>query len=175
MPKVSKEQMKDDAEKVIQHLVEDSSQSPYEIATKCGFSRQKVWRIINRLEEENRIWGYTAVVDENKLGLNIFFALTRNKVQPAESIEKIIKSVKEKKVCKLGINVLGNYYLNGVYDWITIFTAKDITDAKIFCSYIQKEYGEYVERIDLLENVFPIIQFGKINPEINQLKKFALQ
>ena len=43
------------------------NQSINDIAEKCGFSRQKVWRVINNLEKNHTIGGYTAVVDEEKL------------------------------------------------------------------------------------------------------------
>ena len=41
MPKSSNKQIEEDEKKVIKLLLEDSRQSPNEIAKKLGFSRQK--------------------------------------------------------------------------------------------------------------------------------------
>ena len=69
----------------------------------------------------------------------------------------------------------GVYYINGAYDWIAMFTAKNTTEAEIFTSYMQKHYGDYIERVELLESVFPLIKCEKINPELEQLRKFAIK
>jgi DNA-binding Lrp family transcriptional regulator len=174
MPKNSKETIEGDNEKVIKLLINDSRQSPNEIAKKLGFSRQKVWRIIKKLEKDKVIWGYSAIISGESLNMNTYLAIHRVKGPFSEVIDKIIKRAKEKEVSKLDIKVIETYYLNGTYDWITIFSAKNIKDAKIFVGYMQKEYGEYIERIDLLECVFPLVKCHKVNPKIQELRKFAL-
>ena len=175
MPRSSNKQIEEDEHKVIQQLMEDGRQSPHEIAEKCGFSRQKVWRIINRLEEDNRVWGYTAVIDEETAGRNTYFALVKAKAPFFEIIEKLIKRTKDRNAeVEVGVTLLYLQFLNGLYDWIIIFSTNDIRHAKRFCAYIQKHYETHVERVDLLENVFPLIKFGKINPNIEQLKEFAI-
>ncbi len=175
MSKSSNNQIKEDKEKVIQQLIMDARKSSHEIAKKLGFSRQKIWKIIKELEKENTIWGYSAVIGE-KAGERItYFALIKNKIPPFDYIDTIIKRIREKSVGKIDVIIKGTYYLNGVYDWITAFTAKNITEAKIFCAYMQKEYGEYIERVDLLESVFPLIKCGKVNPELEQLRKFIIE
>ena len=52
------------------------------IAIDCGFSRQKVWRIIKRLEENKTIWGYHTVIDYEKLGLKRYFVLIKRAPKP---------------------------------------------------------------------------------------------
>ena len=175
MSKSSDDQIKEDKKKIIQQLIMDARQSPHEIAKKLGFSRQKAWKIIKELEKENAIWGYNAVIGEKAGERTTYFALTKNKIPPFDYIDVIIKRIKEKSVSKVDVAIKGTYYLNGAYDWITAFTAKNITDAKIFCAYMQKEYGEYIERVDLLESVFPLIKCGKVNPELEQLRKFIIE
>jgi len=157
MSKSSNEKIEEDKNKVIQQLMMDARQSPHEIAKKLGFSRQKAWKLIKELEKENTIWGYNVIVGEKEGERTTYFALT------------------EKSVSKVDVRIKGTYYLNGTYDWITAFTAKNIIDAKIFCAYMQKEYGEYIERVDLLESVFPLIKCGKVNPELEQLRKFIIE
>jgi len=71
MAKSSKEQIYKDDLKVIDELQKNAKEKIETIAKNCGFSRQKTWRIINRLEENKTIWGYAAVVNEGKQELNI--------------------------------------------------------------------------------------------------------
>ena len=174
MPKSSKKQIKDDEKKVIEQLTKDARKSPHEIAEICGFSRQKAWRIIKNLEKENTIWGYAAVIDGNSDGRNTYFTLIKAKAPFLEITDKLIRRIREKKASEIDINLLGVHYLNGLYDWIVIFSAKDIRDAKKFCGYLEIHYGGHIERIELLEDVFPMITFGKINPEIEKLREFAI-
>jgi DNA-binding Lrp family transcriptional regulator len=174
MPKNHKIAIEADERKIIELLINDSRQSPNEIAKKLGFSRQKVWRIINRLENKKVIWGYTTIINENSIGYNSYFALCKAKAPFYELIDKLIKRLKEKKAEKLNVRYLGQFYLHGTYDWLCIFSAKNIMDAKKFCGYMQKEYGEYIDRIELLENVFTLLRFGKINPDIEKFKEIAV-
>ena len=58
-----------DEKSVLEELKKNAHDSINEIANRCGFSRQKVWRIIKNLEEERTIWGYTAIVNNQKKGL----------------------------------------------------------------------------------------------------------
>ena len=53
MPKVSARQIEIDEKRVIRELQKDSNQSIDAIAKRCGFSRQKVWRMIKKLEKSN--------------------------------------------------------------------------------------------------------------------------
>ena len=174
MPKNSRKQIVSDEQKVIQELIKDARKSPNEIAKICGFSRQKVWRIIKKLEQENTIWGYAAVIDGNNDDRNTYFTLIKAKAPFLDIADKLIKRIREKKVSEIGINILGVHYLNGLYDWIVIISAKNVRDAKKFCGYLERHYGEHIERIELLEDVFPMIKFGKINPEIEKLREFAV-
>ena len=174
MPRNSKSQIENDDQKVLQELIKDSRKSPHEIAKICGFSRQKVWRIIKKLEQENVIWGYTAVIDENNAGRNTYLTLIKAKAPFIDMADKLIKRIKEKKAIEIDINLLGVHYLNGLYDWMVMFSAKDIRDAKRFCGYLEKHYDGHIERIEILEEVFPMIKYGKTNPEIEKLREFAI-
>jgi len=56
MPKSSRKQIDNDEKKILRELQKNSKESIDKIAKKCGFSRQKVWRIIKRLEKNKTIW-----------------------------------------------------------------------------------------------------------------------
>ena len=57
MPKISKETRVKDERKVLEILQSNAKGSIDDIAKKCRFSRQKVWQIIKKLENEKAIWG----------------------------------------------------------------------------------------------------------------------
>ena len=84
MAKNSKEQIEEDEIKVINKLQENSNENIGEIAKKCGFSRQKAWRIIKKLEEEKTIWGYRAIINNEKTNMNGFVLLIKGKRLPIE-------------------------------------------------------------------------------------------
>jgi DNA-binding Lrp family transcriptional regulator len=174
MPKNGKISIEADEQKIIDQLVKDSRQSPHEIAKKLGFSRQKVWRIIKKLEKDKIIWGYTTVVDENSIEYNTYYALVKSKGLLYEVVDKLVKRIQEKNSEKMGIKLLGAVYINGTFDWLVIFSAKDIMDAKKFTGYILKEYGNNTVEIELLESVFTLLRFGKINPDIDKIRKIAV-
>ena len=68
MPKTTRKQIAEDEKKIIRELQKNSKENTDKIAKRCGFSRQKVSRVIKQLEKNKTIWGYHAVVDDNKLG-----------------------------------------------------------------------------------------------------------
>ena len=57
MTKSSRKQTDNDEKEVIRELQKNSKESIDNIAKNCGFSRQKVWRAIKRLEKNNTICG----------------------------------------------------------------------------------------------------------------------
>jgi len=71
MSKSSKEQIIDDEKKVIRELKKNAKASIDSIGKNCNFSRQKVWRIIKRLEENKTIWGYSSVFYDEKINLKM--------------------------------------------------------------------------------------------------------
>jgi DNA-binding Lrp family transcriptional regulator len=67
MAKSSVKQIELDEKRILDELAKNANKSINDIAEKCGFSRQKVWRVIHNLEKNHTIWGYVAVVDQEKL------------------------------------------------------------------------------------------------------------
>ena len=175
MAKRSREQIREDEKLVIKYLTEDARQTPNEIAKKCGFSRQKSWRIIKRLEEKREIWGYTAIVDEEKMNETTFVALIRSKSPIIDMTKKLadrLKSEKSKK--EVDIELIDVFFLHGAYDWMVIFNAKDIRHATRYVGYLEKNYGERIIEIRILENVFPLVKGGKTNPNIEKITEFSV-
>ena len=175
MPKTSRKQAKEDERNIIRELLNNSSQSAAKIAKKCGFSRQKVWRIMKRLEKDNTLWGYTAVVGTEELGMTSYVLLVKITNLPiTEKIaDRIIKGSIIQEGEKIGVDVLGSYYLHGTFDWMLCFSAPDIKHAKKFVNAFNTAYQGYVAEIHLLEKIFPIMKCGFRNPNAEKLKEFT--
>ena len=120
MAKSSVKQIEQDEKRILEELSKNANKSINDIAKSCRFSRQKVWRIIKYLEKNNTIWGYVAVVDEEKLDKKSYIILLKrtNKPFSQELIDKIIERELTDKGKNLGIEMINSIYTHGVYDWI---------------------------------------------------------
>jgi len=173
MPKSSRKQIDEDEKKVIRQLQINSKESIDEIAKKCGFSRQKVWRVIKRLEKNKTIWGYHAVVDCEKIDSKLYLMLIKKTHEPVSKIVDIIISRKlEEKAKEIGVAVGCSDYLHGCFDWSICFTAPSIKEAKKFCEIVNKLYPNHISEIHLMEKIFPVTSCNINNPDLNKLKEF---
>ena len=132
MPKNSNEQIEQDEKKIIDELSKNANKSINDIAKSLGFSRQKVWRIVKKLEEENTIWGYTAIVDKQKLGKKTYILLIKrsNKPMKEEILTKMSNKDFTRRIEKLGVQSLFQLFIHGYFDWLVMFNASDIKTAK---------------------------------------------
>ncbi|HIH28479.1 MAG TPA: Lrp/AsnC family transcriptional regulator [Thermoplasmata archaeon] len=173
MAKSSKKQIDQDEKRVIEQLQRNSNESIDKIAKTCGFSRQKVWRIIKRLENNKTIWGYTAVPDKDKQGVRHYIMLLKQSNQPAgEIIDNVLDSFKKYAGKNLGVFVQTACVLQGEYDMMLCFTAKDISVAKRFTELLKKRYAAYISDITIVEDIFSIRISGMMNPKVDDLKEF---
>lgn len=174
MAKSSRKQIDEDEKKILAVLESNAKESIDVIAKKCGFSRQKVWRIVKRLEKDHTIWGYAAVVDKEKQKLNGYIVLIKRSNQPLDNelVDKITIRKLEVLVPNSKVRIENSIYVHGVYDWIISFTAEDIRQAKQFCESLNRTYQGYLSEVHLLEMMFSIREKGILNPEINKLRDF---
>ncbi len=163
-----------DEKKVIQELQKNANESIETIAKKCGFSRQKVWRIIKRLETNHFIWGYTAIIDDEKVETNSYLVLIKRTNDPVDETiaERIIGRTLEETAKRAQVHIETSLYVHGMYDWVILFTAQDIKQAKIFCEVINATYQGYIEKVYLLQTMFPVRKQGILNPELQKLREF---
>lgn len=178
MAKSSKEVVEKDMQNVIYELEKNSNRSVNEIANKLGFSRQKTWRIIKDLENDNTIWGYTAIVDDNKIGRKRFFILLKKANIPVKEkkLDIVINGEFRQIATKLGVQLESTYFLHGSYDGFLCVTAENITQVKIFIDKIsQKLDGNYISDANVLEVLFPIERNGFGNPNVKAFKEFFLK
>ena len=160
--------------KVIAELQKNAKESIDTIAKNCGYSRQKVWRIINRLEENNTIWGYATVVNEEKQELKRYMILIKRTTLPIDEklADKIITRQLEKLSSEIDIKIEHSIFTHGTFDWVICFKAKDMKQAKKFSEIVNKTYWGYIGEVHMLETLFPIRIQGILNPDIQKLKEF---
>jgi DNA-binding Lrp family transcriptional regulator len=170
MPKISREQIADDEKKIIRELQKNSKENIEEIAKKCGFSRQKVWRVIKRLEKDETIWGYRAIVDNEKIDLTHYTILFKRSIVPLD--EKTRNEVSEERLDnyfpELNIIVEDCLYVNGKYDWIVTFTAPGIKEMKKFCEKLLRKFAEHITGYEVLETIVTIRKQGIKNPSAKE-------
>lgn len=176
MTKSSKDKIDEDTQLILNELQKNANKSINEIANKLDFSRQKVWRIIKNLEKDHTIWGYTAIVNEEKKGLTHYILLIKRTLRPLDKKlgDQIVSSRIEELVPKVNVEVEHSYYTHGSYDWIMCFKTNDIKNAKLFCEFINKAYLGYIQSYELVQIMFPIRVQGITNPEIGNLQQFIM-
>ena len=176
MPKSSKEKIDLDEKKIIRELEKNAKESIDKIAQKCGCSRQKVWRIIKRLEENKTIWGYHAVIDNEKIGLNRYYILIKRTNVPfsKEHLDSIIKNELKPNLGEEEIIVENISYVHGSFDGVYEIRASNVRQVKKFCETLNNLSGGYISEMRILEELFPIEINGIVNPNIEELKDIFL-
>jgi DNA-binding Lrp family transcriptional regulator len=175
MPKSSKENIEKDKKIIISELEKNSNRSVNEIADKLGFSRQKVWRIIKNLEEDKTIWGYTAILDDDKVGRKRFCILLKKAPVKTtdDALNKVITRELRQVANKNGVTLESTYFFHGLYDGQICVTAENITQVKRFITDMEKKMGsEYFKKTDILEILVPIQMRGFNNPNLEKLKDY---
>lgn len=175
MPKTKDEQITADEKAVLSELRRYAKDNIEQIANHCGFSRQKVWRIIKKLEEKKIIWGYSTIFDEQKLDVQKFILLIKRKASSIDenTLEQVVFGYLNKSYDELGIAIESSYYLHGEFDWVLIFTAKDLKQAKKFITVLSGYYASLIEKVSLVQALFPQRRQYILNPFPVKLKELV--
>jgi Lrp/AsnC family leucine-responsive transcriptional regulator len=175
MAKTSRTQIEKDERQIISLLQENARATIEDMTDKLGFSRQKIWRIIKRLEENRTIWGYSAVVNDEKIKKKRYLMLIKKSMKPMNTlVDKIVELTMQKKGKQINVQIEYSMFLHGEYDWMFMFLASDMKDVKKFTEILTKEYEQVIGNITVIECVFPVQKKGLINPNVSQLKDFFL-
>jgi DNA-binding Lrp family transcriptional regulator len=174
MVKTNKEQLHKDESAVLTELQKHSTKNIEAISHQCGFSRQKVWRIIKKLEEKKIIWGYTTICDEERQGLEKFLMLIKRTMQAVDDaiVKNIVSDSLAKEYHDMGITIESSYYTHGEFDWVMLFTAKDLKHAKKFGNLLSSRYAGIVERITLIQVLYTQRNHHIPNPDFKKIKEF---
>jgi Lrp/AsnC family transcriptional regulator, leucine-responsive regulatory protein len=174
MPKSSREQINQDEKKILSELVKNSNENIETIAKRCGFSRQKTWRFIKRLETKRLIWGYTAIFNEEKIGLTHFILMIKRTTKQLE--EKTVDTTISRKIgdlaAEIGVTLESSFYVHGEYDWVLTFTADDIRQTKKFSDSLVAFYPGVIEKITIMQTLMFIRKQYILNPDRKMLREY---
>jgi len=170
----SNEQRKDDEKKILVALQKFQKENIDKIAKDTGFSRQKVHKAIKEMEQNQTIWGYGAVVDEERQDLEKFMLLIKRATKKIDkkTADQLISYRTSENIKGLGINVINSYFAHGEYDWVLIFTAPDIRKAKKFSTVLLNDYPGMATKITLLQLLMTLRSQHILNPNYMKLREF---
>ncbi len=174
MTKVSKKQMKDDRVKVLAELQKNSNERLDIIAKHCGFSRQKVWRIVKNIDADQLTWGYHAVADMEKINRKSYVPLVQWRHMPVENDfeDILVKRTIDKAGEGVDVVVEDDFWVGGgTIDQVFVFTAPDVAKAKQFQELFLTTYAGNIASVTMLDVVLPIKRSEFLNPGIKQKKK----
>ena len=150
---------------ILQALLKDPTKSLRDIAKELKSYRQKIWRVKKKLEEENVIWGYTAVIDDGKLNHIPYIMLLKMKPMSKELVDLMLKRLYRKEQAKQNIRLRDFWIVNGEYDWVIKFSAPDHATARKYYDTIRLLYDEFLLAKPVMVDVnFCLIAEGKRNP-----------
>jgi DNA-binding Lrp family transcriptional regulator len=174
MPKNSAEQLLKDEQKILDVLQQNANESIDVVAKKCGFSRQKIWRTIKKLEKNKTIWGYTVICNNQAFNLKNFTMLIKRTTLPLDkNIHNEILTTRLDDLVPGSIIKIENIeYVHGLFDWVVSFQTDSLVTAKKFCERFNEHYRGQIESIDLLEDILIIRKLSISNPQIKEQIKF---
>lgn len=173
MPKSSRIKIEEDEKQVMRALQKDARQSIDTLAKECNFSRQKVWRIMKRLEENKTIWGYHAVIEDESFNHHRYYLLIKRTTKGVteDALKTITNRELKKKMEDEDIILEDSYFIHGPYDWLISMTAPDIRQVKKFTELFNQLFKDYIAKIDILEVIFPVEKNGIQNPNLKKIKE----
>jgi Lrp/AsnC family leucine-responsive transcriptional regulator len=174
MEKNHSDEIKKDERKLLSEIIKNAKENTETIAKHCGFSKQKITRMIKQLEQKKFIWGYTAVFDENKIGENHFVLLAKrsSKKINEETVDLIVSRNLGQCAAELGVFIESSFYVHGEYDWVLTCTAENILYAKKFSEELMKQLPGVFEKITIMQTLMFIRNQYILNPEKEKLKEF---
>lgn len=151
--------------KVLECLLKDPVITVNKLAKKLGTYRQMVDKEKKELEDDHVIWGYTAVIDESKIGQVIYIALFR--IKPILSkgfVDLVIERLATGAPSKEGVRTIDVLYINGCYDVIVRFSAPDHKTARRHYETLRSVYSDYFLEESLLCDVnFSMVRMGMMS------------
>lgn len=171
MKKSKIKQQENDAKKVLVELQRNSRQDLDTLSKHCKCSRQKIWRIIKQLESSGFIWGYTAIVDEDKRNTTQFTVLIKKATNPLakQIMDKIDSITLEEFVTGMEVAIESSYFVHGAYDWVISIITSDIKQARKFCEALYKSFPGAIERIEILQTLYAVRKHYVFNPDRKKL------
>lgn len=107
--------------KILNNLQKDGRISNKQLAKKVALSQAPCWRRVDQLQKSGLIKGYTALLDQNKMGLSItaFAQIMLDNHHP-ETVRAFDRSIRDWP------EILECHATSGEYDYLLKIVAKDM-------------------------------------------------
>jgi DNA-binding Lrp family transcriptional regulator len=109
--------------KILKTLQLDGRITNKDLAERVALSQAPCWRRVDHLEKQGLIKGYTAIVDQDKLGLSItaFAQISLDNHHP-ETVEQFDQGIQQWP------EILECHATSGEYDYLLKIVARDMND-----------------------------------------------
>ncbi len=159
--------------RIVAALLEDPTRSDMEIARDLGTYRQKVWRKKKQLEDDGVIWGYTAVLDEKRLGHVCYIVLMKTKPMNEGLVNTLLMRLVGEGPKKQNVRLTNFFYVNGEFDWVLRFSAPDHATARRYYDTLRMIYDDHLlDKPVMIDVNMCLVTEGKRNPQIADLHDF---
>jgi len=160
-------------DRILKALMDDPTRSDMEIARDLDTYRQKVWRTKKQLEDDNVIWGYTAVLDEKRLGHVSYIVLMKTKPMTEGLVDTLLKRLTREEPRKQDVRLTNFFFVNGEFDLFLRFSAPDHATARRYYDTLRMLYDEYLlDKPVMIDINMCLVSEGKRNPDIESLREF---
>ena len=125
-------------------------------------------KIIKKLENEGRIWGYATIMEPELLENHFFLVFI--KIKEDFDVSEMIKNFVESDTIELGgkFNFRYTAYLHGRFNFITSLYASDIIEAERIVNKMVKPYRKYISDLYIHQTLITFRRFGFTNPNLKK-------
>jgi DNA-binding Lrp family transcriptional regulator len=153
---------------VIKALLNNARKSSIEIAKETGITRQTVSKIINKLENDGRLWGHVSVMEPELLDNHFYIVLIKLK----EDIDKgeLIKEISNQNTLNQFTEENFRYssHLVGRFDLMSSFYAQNLIEAEKKINKMYKPYRKYFSELFLHQVLITFRRMGIVNPNLTE-------
>jgi len=173
MPKRNNALIAEETQNVLAALQNNAKENITTIAKQCHMSKEKLSRTIRHLEKNHKIWGYTAIVDEQDLPYKKFILLLKRTMEKFDvtKIDDMVTKQFTPLYEQLGVRIESTYYIHGEFDWVVIFTAPSLLQAKKFSKILFDHYPGFAEKVNIMEILFTGRAHYVLNPDQSKLRE----
>ncbi|KHT62796.1 AsnC family transcriptional regulator [Photobacterium gaetbulicola] len=142
--------------KILTHLQTDARMTNQELAEQIGISSSPCWRKVRKLEEEEIIKGYRAVLNRKKIGLGVMVfvrvAIDSHSEAEARKFEQEVTALE---------NVVACYSIGGDADFLIQVVSRDLDSyAEFAMSVIRRLPGiKEMQSMFVLKEIKPFTAF----------------
>ncbi len=158
-----------DAE-LLTELLRNGRVSLNSLAAQMKEYRQKLWRRQKELEGDV-IWGYGAVVDEQKLGWRKY--LVRMQIGGSRSVTDRVEDLRKGFTDWRSLRTIGSYVVSGNdHNYVMEIICRSPFDLERYVGILRSTLGDALDGDpEVTEVVFTVRQGGFVNPDVDRMER----